>query len=210
MHPTLKRLEIRLRSRAPQLLRRGYRMARSIYEVPQGSSELTQDLVKDCRVFASRYDLLDALPKDGIVAEIGTETGAFATQILARCRPRELHVIDIDYARFDPSLTADGRLRRHEGLSQAIMAQFPDQHFDWIYIDAEHTFDAALGDARASAPKLKDGGLMIFNDFAHIDPYLGRYGVHRAVTAFALETRWPMHMFAMNPAALYDVALRKV
>jgi predicted O-methyltransferase YrrM len=210
MHPSLKRLELRLRRRAPHLLRSGYRVARSIYENPVTSAELPQEMVKDCRVFASRFDLIDALPQGGVVAEVGTATGAFAAQILARCQPRELHVIDIDYAKFDRNIATDERVRRHEGLSQAVMAQFPDHHFDWIYIDADHAFEAVLGDARTSAPKLKEGGLMIFNDFAHIDPFLGRYGVHRAVTAFALEMRWPLHLLAMNPVALYDVALRKL
>jgi Methyltransferase domain len=210
MHPTLKRLEIRLRTASPHILRRSYRIARSVYQVPLASAEVPQDLVAGCRVFASRLHLIDALPKGGIAAEVGTQTGAFATEILARCGVRELHVIDIDYSGFDPALDADVRLTRHEGLSHEVIGQFPDEHFDWIYIDADHAFDAVLGDARASAPKLKRGGHLIFNDFAHIDPYLGRYGVHRAVTAFALEQRWPFAFLALNPVALYDVALRKV
>jgi hypothetical protein len=66
-----------------------------------------------------------------------------------------------------------------------------------------------LADARASAPKVKPGGYLVFNDFAHIDPSLGRYGVHRAVVDFALEGRWPLRLFAFSEYALYDVALQK-
>jgi len=53
------------------------------------------------------------------------------------------------------------------------------------------------------------GGFLVFNDFAHIDPDVGRYGVHRAVVDFVLETRWPLALFAFHPYALYDVALQK-
>jgi hypothetical protein len=49
---------------------------------------------------------------------------------------------------------------------------------------------------------------LVFNDFAHIDPSLGHYGVHRAVVDFALEVRWPLRLFAFSKYALYDVALQ--
>jgi hypothetical protein len=48
----------------------------------------------------------------------------------------------------------------------------------------------------------------MFNDFAHIDPMLGRYGVHRAVAQFLLETRWMIHAMSYEPHGLYDIALR--
>ena len=47
-------------------------------------------------------------------------------------------------------------------------------------------------------------------DFALVDQFLGRYGVHRAVIDFALENSWPLQYFAYSAAALYDVALRKI
>jgi hypothetical protein len=57
--------------------------------------------------------------------------------------------------------------------------------------------------------QLRPGGFLVFNDFAHIDPYLGVYGVHRAVVEFAVDHRWPFAWFAYDPCALYDVALRR-
>ena len=50
---------------------------------------------------------------------------------------------------------------------------------------------------------------MVFNGFAHIDPWLGRYGVHRAVVEFAIDQSWPLRFFAYQASALYDVALQK-
>ena len=86
---------------------------------------------------------------------------------------------------------------------------FPNDHFDWIYIDGDHSYEGASNDARVSSAKVRPGGHLVFNDFAHADPYLGAYGVHRAVTEFAAGSGWKFVWFAYEPNALYDVALQK-
>lgn len=97
----------------------------------------------------------------------------------------------------------------HQGPSHAVLAGFPDATFDWIYIDADHSYAGVAQDAAAAASKVRPGGFLVFNDFAHIDPYLGSYGVHRAVVEFAVAHRWPFAWFAYEAHALYDVALRR-
>lgn len=205
----LKRLEMLLRGGAPRLLRQLYRVARAGLQAPQTSRRLPDDLVAEARVCADRVAMLERLPKDGVVAELGTYKGKFARKILKICRPRELHIVDIDFSRFDGRLRERAEVRLHRGLTQEVIAGFPDAHFDWVYVDAGHDYDSAIGDARASAPKVKPGGYLVFNDFAHVDPELGRYGVHRAVVDFCLEAGWPLAFFALDGAALYDVALRR-
>jgi len=190
-------------------VRQAYRLARSAVAHHAPSPQLPADLVEGCEVLASRLHLLDRLPKGGVLAELGTLRGDFARQMLARCEPSRLEIVDIDFSRFDERLDADPRLNRTLGLTTEVIVRFPDAHFDAIYIDADHSFDGVLADARASAPKVKPGGLLIFNDFAHIDPGLGRYGVHRAVSEFAVAARWRMRYLALEPNALYDVALRR-
>jgi SAM-dependent methyltransferase len=209
MKDRLKLLEMRARAMLPVSVRSAYRMARSVAVAQPMSPELPQDLVAGCRMFGSRLDLLDELPKHGRVAELGTYKGDFAREILARSQPAELHLIDIDYTLFDVAIGRDPRVTCHTGLTDAMIATFPDRHFDWIYIDGEHSYDGVARDIAAAAPKVKPGGCLVFNDFAHIDPLLGRYGVHRAVVEFAIAERWPMSHFAMQGAALYDVALRR-
>jgi 2-keto-3-deoxy-L-rhamnonate aldolase RhmA len=72
--------------------------------------------------------------------------------------PKELHLIDIDYSQFDQSVSADTRVKCHHGLTAATIAEFADSYFDWIYIDAGHSYADVSADARASAPKVKPGG----------------------------------------------------
>ncbi len=180
------------------------------FETQKTSKQLPPELVRDCRFCASRLHMLDEMPRGGVVAELGTYKGDFAREILQRCQPRVLHLIDRDYSLFDDAALDGPAVKRHTGLTNEVIATFPDDYFDWIYVDADHSYEGALRDAKASAPKIRPGGFLAFNDFAHIDPGLGRYGVHRAVVDFAVEMRWPFHFFAFEVDGLYDVVLRKI
>lgn len=193
---------------SPRFVRQTYRLLKSLQH-QNNSSQLPEHLLENCRFCASRYTLLERLPKNGIVCEVGTYKGDFAREIVRRTKPAELHLIDIDYTHFRDEGLQYKSIKRHKGLSQEKLSNFPDDFFDWIYIDADHLFDSVLADAKASAPKLRPGGLIIFNDFAHIDMNIGRYGVHRAVVQFAIDNNWPFVFFAYEKHALYDVALKK-
>ena len=97
----------------------------------------------------------------------------------------------------------------HNGASSTVLAEFPDFYFDWIYIDADHSYAGVSLDAKAAASKIRPGGYLVFNDFAHMDPFLGAYGVHRAVVDFAVTYGWGFAWIAYEPSALYDIALRR-
>ena len=120
-----------------------------------------------------------------------------------------MHLVDLDFSLLDPAVAADARVRKHAGQSHEVLAGFPDQTFDWVYIDADHSYAGTSRDAFAAAAKVKPGGYLVFNDFAHLDPYLGAYGVHRAVVEFAIAKDWPFAWFAYDGDALYDVALQR-
>ena len=167
------------------------------------------ELLADCGVCASRNALVTHLPRHARVAEVGTYRGHFARHILAACEPAELHLIDLDFSLLDRTVANDPRVSMHHGASHEMLARFPDDHFDWIYIDGDHSYEGARRDAVIAAAKVKPGGHLVFNDFAHADPYLGAYGVHRAVTEFAVNRRWKFVWWAYEPNALYDVALRR-
>ena len=203
------RLALAIRSRLPERLRRVLRLGRHVMATGQPSRHIPPELLAGCRMCASRNDLVTNLPKRARVAEVGTYRGGFARHILDACDPAELHLIDIDVSQLDPAVAADRRVTVHRGLSDQMLARFPDDHFDWIYIDGDHSFDGASRDARVAATKVRPGGHLVFNDFAHADAYLGAYGVHRAVVEFAVTRGWPFVWLAYEPNALYDVALQR-
>jgi SAM-dependent methyltransferase len=203
------RLALAIRGRLPERLRHVFRLGRHLFTTGQPSMAIPPELLAGCRVCASRNELVKNLPKQARVAEVGTYRGGFARHILDACDPAELHLIDIDVSPLDPAVAADRRVTIHQGLSDEVLAQFPDDHFDWIYIDGDHSHDGASRDARVAATKVKPGGYLVFNDFAHADSYLGAYGVHRAVVEFAVTRGWKFVWFAYEPNALYDVALQR-
>ena len=209
MTSPLRRLALSLRGRLPDRLRHVLRLGRHLVTAGQPSMAIPAELLGDCRVCASRNELVKNLPRGVCVAEVGTYRGEFARHILKTCEPTELHLIDLDFSALDPAVAKDRHVSTHHGLSHEMLAQFPDSHFDWIYIDGDHSYDGASRDAAVAATKVKPGGYLVFNDFAHADPYLGSYGVHRAVVEFAVTRGWKFVWWAYEPNGLYDVALQR-
>lgn len=60
---------------------------------------------------------------------------------------------------------AGGRVKFVRSLSVNAARRFPDCHFDWIFIDALHTYDAVITDLRIWWRKLRRGGLMSGDDY---------------------------------------------
>lgn len=52
-----------------------------------------------------------------------------------------------------------------QGYSQNELPKLPANNFDFIYIDGDHTSNAAFVDAVLSFPLLKVGGYIIFDDY---------------------------------------------
>lgn len=207
--PLLTQMSLELRERLPSRLRHAQRLGAHLSVRGQVSPPTPSRLLEGCRVVASRQHLIARLPQGGVVLEVGTDTGAFAREILAISAPRALHIIDLDLSRIAPDVAADGRVTLHKGLSHDRIAEFPDAHFDWIYIDADHSHAGVARDAAAAAAKLRPGGVLVFNDFAHADPFLGACAVHRAAVEFAVRQHWPLIFMACEGAGLYDLALRR-
>src|SRR5688500_9782878 len=57
--------------------------------------ELKQIHLRNLKVLTDRIALLDVLPKNGVVAEIGVNKGEFSEEIIRRNHPSKLHLIDL-------------------------------------------------------------------------------------------------------------------
>jgi SAM-dependent methyltransferase len=156
----------------------------------------------------SRTFVLRRLPKGSVCAEIGVFQGEFSQQILDKTRPRKLHLIDPwryqpgpDYSaswyggdshdqrfmdavyeevcrRFQPQITSEV-VQIHRKPSAEAAADFPENHFDWIYVDGDHHYEAVLQDLSAYRPKVKPGGYVAGDDYGSGGWWKG--GVKRAV-----------------------------
>ena len=61
-----------------------------------------------------------------------------------------------------------------------------DKKWDLIYIDGDHTFNGAHRDIKHVWPKLKEGGLMVLDDYFHYLNDEGEYGVKTNVRRFSI------------------------
>lgn len=170
--------------------------------------------LEGARLLADRYVLLDLLPKAGRVAEVGVDRGHFSRQILDRCAPRELFLIDIDLSRLDPENAAVLRQQTQvhivEGRSEQVLASLSGP-FSWIYIDGDHSYDQVCADIAAAAPLIEAGGYLVFNDYTLWSPAnMMNYGVSRAVNEFLnANDDWDVAYFALQGGGYHDFALKR-
>jgi len=64
-----------------------------------------------------------------------------------------------------------------------VAEQYPDGHFDFVFIDADHGYEGCLRDIKAWHPKVREGGRVIGHDI-HFPT------VQKAVTEFYGENSW--------------------
>jgi len=82
----------------------------------------------------------------------------------------------------------------HEGLTEKVVADFPDEYFDIVYIDADHRYHAVLSDIKLYLPKVKIGGIIAGHDFNE------RYNATEHDNEWNLETRGNMSHFGVSKA----------
>lgn len=149
-------------------------------------------------------NLLNRLKLLGNGLEVGVQAGHFSRVIRSTWKGELLHLVDRwrhesgyndvanvendrqleNYFSVIRQFAADNSVVIHKMESLTAAAQFPDGYFDWIYLDADHSYRGCREDLEAWYPKLKTGGLFAGHDF--IDGLLpaGDFGVKSAVEEF--------------------------
>lgn len=59
----------------------------------------------------------------------------------------------------------NGRFEFINEASPQALSRFEPDTFDWIYLDGLHDYDGVLVDFWATWPLLKEGGVMVFDDY---------------------------------------------
>ena len=171
--------------------------------------------LKNSSLLPNRETILQRMPQGGICAEIGTQAGDFARQILARLKPAKLHLFDIDFTPFDRSgfeaKIKDGTIELHQGDSSCRLATLPDHSFDFIYIDGDHAYEGVTKDLAMAARKIKENGWIVCNDYTVYSPLEQiQYGVCRAVNEFCWREGFEIVYLGLHYWSYHDVALRRM
>lgn len=168
---------------------------------------LPDDALSMARLYADREAMLTALPKGGTVAEAGVYRGKFSRAIVQTCKPDKFHLIDIDLRPLGP---VSGPIETHEGDSSTILTGFPEAHFDWIYIDGDHSYPGVSRDLQAAHRVLKPGGYLMCNDYSNwCSAAAIPYGVARAVNELIIAEGYAVRGLALHPAGLHDILVQR-
>lgn len=141
----------------------------------------------------TRKQLASWLPKRGVGVEVGVENGNFAETLRQVTQPRLLWLIDcwehqtgpyaadtsnVDQERQDTRyVRVQQRFARHpyvrimRGYSVPCSEMFENDSLDWVYIDADHTYDAVLRDLYAWWYKVKPCGILCGHDYVDSPEY---------------------------------------
>jgi hypothetical protein len=153
-------------------------------------------------IVGQRSEFLQKLPMNGVVAEIGVQSGIHALQMKNTSKPKRLYLIDTwagDHVKFLketeitmginilPDTEFDFNKQTEEvvgiqGWSTITAKKFPDEYFDYVYIDASHSYTGVRDDINTWWPKVKMGGFLTGHDY--IDGYEDdpvEYGIIKAV-----------------------------
>ncbi len=144
-------------------------------------------------------------PKNSIGAEIGVFKGDFSPTLLKYSDPKELHLIDPWY-HLEPKWewasgnksTIDGlvgilnelredieknRVFVHVQDDLIVLNNFPDEYFDWVYIDSSHDYEHTKKELEILNNKVKKGGIISGDDWRNDTSHV-HYGVYKAVQEF--------------------------
>ena len=174
------------------------------------------------RTETNRAEVLSRLPRAAVCAEIGVWKGDFSNQILCSTTPSCLHLIDPwQFEPLLPSRWYGGKKARSQAemdtIHMGVVARFrhvpqivihrirsvdagklfQDGHFDWVYVDGDHSYSAVMNDFDTWWPKIKRGGHLVGDDFKWKDEE-GGASVKRAVADFCREVKSTFELVGRN------------
>jgi len=185
--------------------------------------ELEARHIAATKLLTNREHLLNVLPKGGIVAEIGVNQGEFSQSILTLNKPEKLHLIDVwDSARYHSGLydnvkakfatqLRDGTVEINKGYSTEVLPTFPNNYFDWVYIDTAHDYRTTADELAILKTKMKKGGFICGHDYVNSCWRSAvKYGVVEAVHEFCAKEDWEMAYLTCETHQHLSFCIRKI
>lgn len=144
--------------------------------------------MKEAIIPIGKRPAVDTIVKElgiGLIgAEIGVNKGYNASYICHIIQPKMLHLIDPWNNFFDPAsgeiigeaqyLMANALLQQFNcckiirKTSAEAINEFDNESLDFVYIDADHSYNAVLSDLTIWYPKIKRGGILSGHDFQQV------------------------------------------
>lgn len=107
------------------------------------------------------FTAASALPPTAVIVEIGTFMGGSAA-LLAQTG-NTVYTVDKEILCYE-TLSKFPNIKMVEGDS-VVVAGVWTTPIDFLFIDADHTYEGARADLRAWLPHVKPGGIVVFHDY---------------------------------------------
>jgi hypothetical protein len=154
-------------------------------------------------------DWLNARGMTGAAAEIGVMHGGYSKEVLSRWRGRRYYMVDL-WSRQDPTIyrektsdvdydskylectriaAQDRRIVMIRDYSTQAAKEIPDASLDFVWIDANHAYDAVKADMDAWWPKMRAGALFAGHDYYNVTEWPHYCEVKRAVDDWMADHR---------------------
>lgn len=119
-----------------------------------------------------------------VAVDIWKETGVLSENDLKYSQAE----LDNQYNQvIEMSKKTNNKIKVIKSFSDKASQNFENEYFDFIYIDADHTYEAVKLDLKSWWPKLKVGGLIGLHDYVDIKHGDVEFGVVKAVDEFIQE-----------------------
>jgi hypothetical protein len=134
----------------------------------------------------NRNELLKVLPKNSIGAEVGVCEGDYSEIILNVVNPSKLFLVDIwghiSLSYHDHNMVDNQKQEKRfqnvvkrflnnpnayiiRSLSNSMLDIFPENYLDWMYIDADHSYEGCKRDLNIAKKLVKDNGYILGHDY---------------------------------------------
>lgn len=123
-----------------------------------------------------------------IFVNIGVMWGNTMHCLRAGCEPAALYGVDCDFAMYPVYYREELNATMLEGDSRVLWQDFKDD-IHLLLIDGDHHYETVVADIAGWTPKVVQGGLVIFHDYAPSELNLQQFphlkGVKQAVNEWA-------------------------
>lgn len=219
-----EKIEFKLLSRYKRKWNDEMLLLREKYENTLPKYELEEKNFIGAELLLNRNQLLTRMPENAVCAEIGVDKGEFSKEIIFITKPTKLHLVDAwgDSNRYHDGLKVTvaekfkseiqkEQVEMNIGFSTIVLNNFPDNYFDWVYLDTAHTYEITSEELSILEKKMKLNGIIAGHDFT-ICNWLGnfRYGVIEAVHEFCIKQNWKLIYLTAEVHQHRSFAIQKI
>lgn len=187
------------------------------------------------KIFDNRCDMIKELGiPNGVIAEIGVFKGDFSRQIIELISPSKFYLLDMfegetcsgnadgnnviyanmndEHNNLNNTLGKLNSVHLLKGDSSTNLSIFPDNYFDIIYIDGDHSYTGCKRDLEMAFKKIKHDGYIMGHDY-EMNMNKGQtyyvFGVRQATDEFCQNYNQKIIAKGMDGCVSYAIKVNK-